>query len=119
MSDLISREEAIDLIHKYWKNEINKLPEVETEEGLVLDGNYNEILEHNKAICTALKALPSAEKVGEWEDCKVVDIEDTMITEVQSAFCPICHKYHTTPYMYYFDYFNYCPNCGARMERSE
>ena len=58
-------------------------------------------------------------KVGKWEECKVVDIEDTTITEVQSAFCPICRKYHTTPYMYYFDYFNYCPNCGAKMERSE
>lgn len=55
-------------------------------------------------------------KVGKWEECKVVDIEDTTITEVQSAFCPICRKYHTTPYMYYFDYFNYCPNCGAKME---
>lgn len=58
-------------------------------------------------------------KVGKWEDCKVVDIEDTTITEIQYAYCPICHKYHTTPYMYYFDYFNYCPNCGAKMERSE
>ena len=58
----------------------------------------------------------SLPKVGKWEECKVVDIEDTTITEVQSAFCPICHKYHTTPYMYYFDYFNYCPNCGAKME---
>ena len=56
-------------------------------------------------------------KVGKWEECKVVDIEDTTITEIQSAYCPICHKYHTTPYMYYFDYFNYCPNCGAKMER--
>ena len=58
-------------------------------------------------------------KAGKWEECKVVDIEDTTITEIQSAYCPICHKYHTTPYMYYFDYFNYCPNCGAKMERSE
>lgn len=58
-------------------------------------------------------------KVGKWEECKVVDIEDTTITEIQSAYCPICHKYHTTPYMYYFDYFNYYPNCGAKMERSK
>ena len=58
----------------------------------------------------------SLPKVGKWEECKVVDIEDTTITEIQSAYCPICHKYHTTPYMYYFDYFNYCPNCGTKME---
>ena len=58
-------------------------------------------------------------KVGKWEECKVFDIEDTTITEIQSAYCPICHKYHTTPYMYYFDYFNYCPNCGAKMRGEE
>ena len=38
-----------------------------------------------------------------------------VIEEWQSAFCPYCKRYHTTPYMYYFDNYNYCPNCGHFM----
>ena len=54
---------------------------------------------------------------GEWEECEVVQEsgDEPIIDEWQSARCSICGKYHTTPYMYYFDNFNYCPNCGARM----
>lgn len=37
------------------------------------------------------------------------------IEEWQSARCSACGKYHTTPYMYYFDDYKYCPNCGADM----
>lgn len=106
MSDLISREETIArFVGAMRSREKSEHPMPLTEERIV----------------RFLKAMPPAAepKVGKWEECKVVDIEDTTITEIQSAYCPICHKYHTTPYMYYFDYFNYCPNCGAKMERSE
>ena len=37
------------------------------------------------------------------------------IDEWQSARCSVCGLYHTTPYLYYFRDYNYCPNCGARM----
>ena len=50
---------------------------------------------------------------GEWTEREV--LEDTVINEWQSARCSECGKYHTTPYMYYFDNFNFCPNCGADM----
>lgn len=63
------------------------------------------------------------EKVhGEWEECEIVQErgDEPIIDEWQSARCSVCGKYHTTPYMYYFDHFNYCPNCGADMrERRE
>ena len=60
-----------------------------------------------------LKQLPSVEpKKGQWEEKSVFEGE---IQEWQSARCSVCNKYHTTPYLYYFDNFNYCPNCGARM----
>ena len=52
-------------------------------------------------------------KKGQWEEKSV--FEDS-IQEWQSARCSVCNKYHTTPYLYYFDNFNYCPNCGALME---
>lgn len=53
---------------------------------------------------------------GEWIDCEVVhDRKDAKITDWQQARCSICGKWHTTPYMYNWDHFEYCPNCGAQM----
>lgn len=53
---------------------------------------------------------------GEWLDCEVVhDRKDAKITDWQQARCSICGKWHTTPYMYNWDHFDYCPNCGAQM----
>ena len=54
---------------------------------------------------------------GEWMEREV--LEDTVINEWQSARCSVCNKYHTTPYMYYFDNFNFCPNCGSRMKGAD
>lgn len=56
---------------------------------------------------------------GEWVERKVIE-DGKAIEEWQSAKCSVCGKYHTTPYMYYFDHYNYCPHCGAVMgERRE
>lgn len=66
--------------------------------------------------------VPSADAVhGEWEDKEVFNDtdDDHIVEEWQSARCSVCGKYHTTPYMYYFDNFNYCPSCGARMKGGE
>lgn len=52
-------------------------------------------------------------KKGKWEEREVSS--EKVIDEWQSARCSVCGKYHTTPYMYYFVNYNYCPNCGARM----
>lgn len=54
---------------------------------------------------------------GEWKECETVQerLDEPIIDEWQSARCSVCGKYHTTPYMYHFDNFNYCPNCGADM----
>lgn len=63
-----------------------------------------------------LKELPSVTpqpKVGEWLE---KEINSDKIEEWQSARCSICDKYHTTPYMYYFSHYEYCPHCGTKME---
>ena len=76
----------------------------------------------SEVICDKLLALPSADAVhGEWQDKEVFNDtdDDHIVEEWQSARCSVCGKYHTTPYMYYFDDFNYCPNCGARMGGAE
>jgi len=57
--------------------------------------------------------------VGEWEQKEIFGVEETTIEQMQSACCSVCGKYHTTPYSYYFSKYNYCPNCGAKMEVSE
>jgi len=58
-------------------------------------------------------------KTGEWTEKKDMYLDDLeakdIITEWQSAKCDVCGKYHTTPYMYYFSDYEYCPNCGAEM----
>ena len=58
---------------------------------------------------------------GEWEEKTTFHNEDDnpIIKEWQSAKCSVCGKYHTTPYLYYFDDFNFCPNCGARMKGAD
>ena len=63
-----------------------------------------------------LWALPSEQlrPKGKWEEKEVFD-GDRTIEQYQSARCSVCGKYHTTPYMYYFNNFNYCPECGAEM----
>ena len=56
-------------------------------------------------------------KRGRWLNMeKIYDDKAEYITEWQQAECSVCHKWHTTPYMYFFKHYNYCPNCGAAME---
>ena len=69
----------------------------------------------------ALDNVPTADvapvRHGMWVDKgTITDEKAEVITEWQSARCTCCNKYHTTPYLYYFDNFTYCPNCGARMD---
>lgn len=66
-----------------------------------------------------IKDAPTVDAVevkhGHWEEKQVVD-DSTIIEIWQSARCSKCGRYHTTPYAYYFDEFNYCPQCGAKMD---
>jgi len=107
MNDLIDREEVLDQYEKI----------------CVLCGNKKK---HNAIMCKAcylddaisiVEDIPSAEpepKKGKWIEKDVFETKG-QIEEWQSAKCSVCGKYHTTPYMYYFDDYPYCPNCGADM----
>ena len=57
-------------------------------------------------------------KHGRWEEREVVNEIDssTAINEWQVARCSVCRKDHTTPYLYYFTDYEYCPWCGAKMD---
>lgn len=73
-----------------------------------------------RAVEQVIKESPSVtpkQERGKWEEKAVSD--EKVIDEWQSARCSACGKYHTAPYMYYFNNYNYCPNCGARMTEEE
>lgn len=63
-----------------------------------------------------LNGLPSAQpKIGKWEEREVFSAAG-VVEELQSARCSACGLYHTTPYLYFFNTYAYCPNCGKKME---
>ena len=105
MSDLISRKAVFDaLIEKGQSSKRYKL-------GENWELNLPEIID-------AINAIPSAEperKTGEWTEKEVFTSGKGKIREWQSAKCSVCGKYHTTPYLYYFGDYNFCPMCGAEM----
>lgn len=65
-----------------------------------------------------IKHAPTIEperKTGEWTEKSVItkDEAEKCIEEWQTARCKACGLYHTTPYMYHFRNYNFCPNCGS------
>jgi len=52
-------------------------------------------------------------KRGKWIDKKVVD--DIKLPQMQEAKCSVCGRYLSTPYVYYWTTYNYCPHCGVEM----
>ena len=99
MSDLISRQAAIEAVMECYDND--ELFEVYEEK---------------------LRELPPSQpeqpepKRGEWLERDVIDEpKGKHITQWQSARCSVCGRYHTTPYLYSFTHYNFCPNCGADM----
>lgn len=104
MSDLIDRQAAIDaLADMHCKSD---------EDGYVWI-----IRSDAWARIDALPSVTPKQKTGKWEEKAVSD--EKVIDEWQSARCSACGKYHTAPYMYYFNNYNYCPNCGARMTEED
>lgn len=91
----------------------------EIDDGCAIDGTGFDI--YTCEVFELIDEVPAADVKpvvrGEWKECEVVQEhgDEPIIDEWQSARCSVCGKYHTTPYMYYFDNFNYCPNCGAEM----
>lgn len=84
-SDLISREDAIEVVHKHFVDAFDDLPTATDEDGDVIykdTKSVNELLKHNKAISKELKALPSADAVevvrcGECKYKRLYDDGDT------------------------------------------
>ena len=54
---------------------------------------------------------------AEWEQIQVFEVVGTTIDRLQSTYCPVCHRYLTTPYVYSYNHYEYCPNCGTKMNK--
>ena len=104
-NDAISRTELLSKIDAERKHLLN----------LKMDGAEHIIVHHARRIIEDLPSVTPQPKVGEWLEKEV--ISDKVIEEWQSARCSVCDRYHTTPYMYYFSHYDWCPNCGAKMEK--
>lgn len=95
--DYISRQTVLDILKDKWN----------------MFSDANDAMQKSIDTIEALTLATPQPKTGEWLEREVID--DKVIKEWQSARCSVCDKYHTTPYMYYFSRYNYCPNCGAKM----
>ena len=62
--DLISRDAVLDIIHRFFTEEVDKIPTKKTEDGEVLIMcKAQPLFEMNKAICKRIKALPSVSPI--------------------------------------------------------
>jgi len=88
MSDCISRQAVLEIIHIFFTEEVYKIPTEKTEDGDVLTmGKLNPLLKMNKTLSRRIKALlpsvPAEQTHEEWcIDCKEYD---------QEQHC--CHRY--------------------------
>jgi predicted RNA-binding Zn-ribbon protein involved in translation (DUF1610 family) len=106
MSDLISRETAIQTVHDTMYQFIDDSETMTDRDGL--------LLKVNKAICNGLKEIPSVENKGEW-------IAQDIHNCHTNFKCSECGYIHSFMHLYgepTADY-PYCPNCGADMRGDE
>lgn len=113
MSDLISREDAVNEIHKYFFEEINKIPCTKDEDGYEVYTDMptvNSLFVCNKELSKRIKALLSAEavEVVRCKDCKWSDWYKTLSGEHRCYCMEHGSSGHTGN--------DYC-SCGEREER--
>ncbi len=110
-TDCISRQAVIDIIHRFFTEEVDKIPTKKTEDGEVLIMcKAQPLFEMNKAICKRIKALPSVptERTGHWE----------WLTEDKYR-CSICNSETRVDECLNEPMYEFCPYCGKRLAESE
>lgn len=99
MADLIDRKSVIDVVHKAI---FDFFDIVDDDDESPMTHKDEQLLKLNKAIVTKIKALPSAERHGEWIQKSTSG--ESFYTCSRCGF--IAWEHEDT---------NYCPNCGADM----
>lgn len=114
MADYIDKQKTIEAIHSAIYSFI-----CGAEDGDELSEDEKLVLSVNKAICTAIKAFPSADvqpvRHGHWDETT----EPCGWTDEDCAECSECHNTFVLGDYTMEDIresFKYCPNCGARMD---
>lgn len=102
--DAVSRKAVVRAVDKY------------TNDDGTLDDDITCILEEVPSVRPNKK-----QKKGKWLEKNIVRMDDELddsnvIDAWQSARCSKCGKYHTTPFRYSFDHYEFCPNCGKPMK---
>ena len=97
--DTISRKAAIDAI-------VNTPSEVQNK-NIPLVNQYDGATFRQIEILGILEALPSVERLGQWEDIEHAPNGLMYVT------CSVCGKRQTV------EFTSYCPNCGAKMDKVE
>lgn len=77
-----------------------------------------------KPACEIEKYIESCDDCGfcgQWLEKNIVMMDDELddrnvIDAWQSARCSNCGKYHTTPFRYSFNHYEFCPRCGKPMK---
>ena len=120
--DRISRQDAVNEIHKYFVEEIGKTPTEIDKDGYESYADMptvNSLLACNKELSKRIKSLPSAEpKRGKWI------IDDKEAGRIWHCHCSNCGKdpqdhIGGTENCWLVRLPKYCPNCGERMESDE
>lgn len=57
--------------------------------------------------------------MAKWIDREKYHISKTTVDELQSARCSKCQRLLTTPFMYTFREYDYCPYCGEPMKNEK
>lgn len=96
MNDLISRQAALEMLNDN---------ELERQADDVFDGDLHR---YKRAAQRIIAQLPSAEKHGVWKKISARNYK-----------CSCCNAWWAVDRDSTMKDFKHCPNCGARMERSE
>lgn len=139
MSDLIKRSDAIEVAYQlrrkpndeewdWWIRSFNAIPSADRLQKVIAQVTFDEE-KLREIVKEAVERFKEEYEVadrpqGEWTEREVFrsddnDTSNPIIDDWQSAKCSVCGKYHTTPYLYYFDNFNFCPHCGAKMKGAD
>lgn len=83
--------------------------------------------EREDDVVDMIESIPAADVrpvvKAAWEQVEVRyedELIDNPVQAVASMFCPNCQRYHNEVYFYGMptERVNFCPNCGASMEKS-
>ena len=99
--ELIDRQAAIDAVNEYLRlSEVSKT------------------VQNMTSIQAILRWLPTVDAVevvhGEWNQIEIIDDDSGNGVNDDASQCSVCGDVFDS-YYWAKTYFNYCPNCGAKM----